>query len=89
VAVSANGTNPPPGAAGGLGVRGRSANNNEAAPMRVLALHPAGGTFARCVSIDGVLETVETALIGPLEAGAVVLVRAGIALARLDTEWAP
>jgi len=57
--------------------------------MRVLALHPACGTLARCVSVDGVLETVQTALIGPLEPGAIVLVHAGIALARLDDEWVP
>lgn len=55
--------------------------------MRVLALDPAGGTLARCAAVDGVLATVETALLGPLETGAIVLVHAGIALARLDLEW--
>jgi hydrogenase maturation factor len=89
VAVSANGTDPPPGAAGGLGVRGRSASDDEGTPMRVLVLHPAGGTRARCVGIDGVAKTVETALVAPLEPGAIVLVRAGLALARLDDEWVP
>jgi hydrogenase maturation factor len=57
--------------------------------MRVLAVDPAGGTLARCVSTDGVLETVETTLLGPLETGAIVLVQAGLALARLDSEWVP
>jgi len=57
--------------------------------MRVLVLHPACGTLARCVSTDGILETVQTALMGPLEPGAVVLVHGGVALARLDDEWAP
>ena len=55
--------------------------------MRVLALDPAGGTRARCAGIDGIARTVETALVGPLERGAVVLVQAGVALARLDTDW--
>jgi len=54
--------------------------------MRVLALHPAGGTLARCAGIDGVPRTVETVLVAPLESGAVVLVKAGLALARLDTD---
>jgi len=55
--------------------------------MRVLALDPAGGSLARCAAADGLLATVETALVGPLETGAIVLVHAGIALARLDLEW--
>lgn len=56
--------------------------------MRVLALDPAGGTLARCAGVDGALQTVETALLAPLDHGAIVLVRGGIALARLDAEWA-
>jgi hypothetical protein len=56
--------------------------------MRVLVL-PAGGTLARCAGTDGIPITVETALISPLEPGASVLVQAGIALTRLDTEWVP
>ena len=55
--------------------------------MRVLAFDPAGGTLARCAGTDGILSTVETALLRPLEPGAIVLVQAGIALARLDAEW--
>jgi hypothetical protein len=57
--------------------------------MRVLALDPAGGTLARCAGTDGIPCTIETALVTPLEAGAIVLAQAGIALARLDAEWAP
>lgn len=57
-------------------------------PMRVLAVARGGGTLARCAGADGVPATVETALIAPLEAGAVVLVHAGVALARLDGDWA-
>jgi NADPH:quinone reductase-like Zn-dependent oxidoreductase len=58
-------------------------------PMRVLVLDPAGGTLARCAGTDCVPTTVETALISPLEPGAIVLVKAGIALVRLDVEWVP
>ncbi|HKG02911.1 MAG TPA: HypC/HybG/HupF family hydrogenase formation chaperone [Conexibacter sp.] len=58
-------------------------------PMRVLALDPAGGTLACCAGTDGIPMTVETALIRPLEPGAIVLVQAGMALARLDAEWVP
>ena len=57
--------------------------------MRVLVLDPGGGTLARCAGADGIPETIETALVWPLEAGAIVLVQAGVALARLDAEWAP
>jgi hydrogenase maturation factor len=57
--------------------------------MRVLALDPGGGTLARCAGTDGIPQTVETALLRPLQTGAVVLVRGGIALAQLDLEWAP
>jgi hydrogenase maturation factor len=73
--------------AGGLEARGRASTSKEAIPMRVLALDPAGSTLARCAGTDGIPKTVETALIGPLEAGAILLVQAGIALARLDLEW--
>lgn len=62
---------------------------DEGTAMRVLALHPRGGSLARCAAADGIPTTVETALVGPLEPGAVVLVHAGVALARLDAEWAP
>ncbi len=62
---------------------------DEGVPMRVLALEARDGTLARCAGADGIPATVETALVGPLEAGAVVLVHAGVALVRLDAEWAP
>jgi hypothetical protein len=57
--------------------------------MRVLALDRGGGTLARCAGTDGIPTTVETALIDPIELGAVVLVHGGIALVRLDAEWEP
>lgn len=57
--------------------------------MRVLICHPGGGTLARCAAIDGTVETVETALLGRLEPGAIVLVHGRVALARLDAEWGP
>ncbi len=69
--------------------RGRSRGGGEGVAMRVLALDPAGGTRARCAGADGIPATVETALLGPLEPGAIVLVHAGVALSRLDAEWAP
>ena len=56
--------------------------------MRVLALDPAGGTLARCAGIDGDSAHGRDRLVGPLEPGAIVLVQAGVALARLDAEWA-
>jgi hydrogenase maturation factor len=71
-------------------MRGRGAPGEEGGmPMRVLVLDPAGGTRARCAGTDGIPVTVETALIRPLEPGAIVLVHAGMAFARLDTEWIP
>lgn len=86
--MSAKGTDPSPGAAGGLRVRGRATHAPQPTPMRVLALAPAGGTLARCAGVDGIPHTVETVLLGPLDAGAIVLVQAGLALVRLDAEWA-
>jgi HupF/HypC family len=73
--------------AGSLGLRGRT-SSAAPRPMRVLALDPSGGTLARCAGVDGIPHTIETALVFPLEPGAIVLVRAGLALARLDAEWA-
>lgn len=87
--MSANGTDPPPGAAGGLGLRGRTTRDEQGTPMRVLALDPAGSTLARCAGTDAIPVTVETALLDAIEPGAVVLVHRGIALARLDAEWVP
>ncbi|HEX4807208.1 MAG TPA: HypC/HybG/HupF family hydrogenase formation chaperone [Conexibacter sp.] len=54
--------------------------------MRVLALDPCGSR-ARCAALDGIPLTIETALVGGLEPGAMVLVQAGVALARLDVDW--
>jgi hydrogenase maturation factor len=62
---------------------------DEGTPMRVLALDPRGGSLARCAGADGSQATVETALVGPLEQGAIVLVHAGVALVQLDAEWGP
>jgi len=56
--------------------------------MRVLVLDPNGGTLACCAGTDGVRATVETALVGPVDPGAILLVHSGVALARLDAEWA-
>ncbi|HEV7773629.1 MAG TPA: HypC/HybG/HupF family hydrogenase formation chaperone [Conexibacter sp.] len=77
------------GTARGLSIRTRVVREEGGMPMRVLALDPAGGTLARCAGTDGIPVTVETALVRPLEPGAVVLVQAGIALVRLDSEWVP
>lgn len=62
---------------------------SDGVPMRVLVREPAGGSLARCTDADGGLATVETALVGAVECGDVVLVHGGVALARLDDEWAP
>ena len=88
--VSAREPHRPAGAARGLGIRTRGVREAGGMPMRVLALDPAGGTLARCAGTDCVPVTVETALVAsPLDPGAIVLVKAGIALARLDAEWVP
>ncbi len=58
-------------------------------PMRVLLREPAGGSLARCADVGGSVATGETALVGAGERGDVVLVHGGVALARLDEEWAP
>ncbi len=62
---------------------------DEGVPMRVLAIDPRGGSLARCAAADGIPLTIETALVGGLEPGAVVLVHAGVALVRIDAEWTP
>lgn len=88
--VSVDKSDPRRGAARRLRVPDRDVPGKlSGTPMRVLALAPAHGTLARCAGGDGVPVTVETALIRPLEPGAIVLVQGGIALARLDTEWIP
>jgi len=87
--VSAYEGDRPRAMAPGRGATHRRDGQQDATPMRVLALDPAGGTRARCAGADGIPTTVETALVKPLELGAIVLVQAGIALARLDTEWVP
>jgi hydrogenase maturation factor len=86
--VSVDKSDPRRGVDRALAVRGRDTTGEASGmPMRVLALDPAGSTRARCAGIDGIAVTVETALISPIEPGAIVLVQAGIALARLDAEW--
>jgi hydrogenase maturation factor len=84
--VSVHGPDPP-----GTSARGRlrraAGREDEGVPMRVLALDPAGGSLARCAGTDGIPRTVETALVGRLEPGAIVLVHSGVALVRLDAEW--
>ena len=82
---------PPPVAAAchNLGAQHCITCADEGTPMRVLACEAGGGTLARCAGADGIPATVETALVGPLDAGAIVLVHAGVALVRLDAEWAP
>jgi HupF/HypC family len=88
--VGVHKSDPRRGAVAALGARGRDAPGEAGGmPMRVLALGRAGSTRARCAGADGIPVTVETALIRPLELGAVLLVQAGVALARLDTEWVP
>jgi len=87
--VSAREPDRPAGTAHGLGIRTRVVREEGGSLMRVLALDPAGGTLARCAGTDCLPVTVETALVCPLEPGAIVLVKAGIALVRLDTEWVP
>jgi hydrogenase maturation factor len=56
-------------------------------PMRVL-LTARGSTLARCAGSDGIPATVETALVRPIEPGAILLVHSGVALVRLDAECA-
>lgn len=78
---------------------GGGARSDEAAPdaahaqggvaMRVLVREPTGGSRARCACAQGIVRTVETALVAPVQRGDVLLVHAGIALARLDVEWEP
>lgn len=87
--VSGRERDPSGGALRSAGPRGPDACGQGGTPMRVLALDPAGGTVACCAGIDAVPAVVETALIGPLEPGAIVLVKGGVALARLDAELAP
>lgn len=61
---------------------------DDGVPMRVLAREPDGGSLARCSTAAGDVCTVETALVGEVDHGDVVLVHAGVALVRLDAEWA-
>jgi hydrogenase maturation factor len=53
--------------------------------MRVLAVDEARG-LALCAARDGSHQSVETALVEPVEAGDALLVHAGTALTRLDAE---
>jgi HupF/HypC family len=87
--VSVSKPDPPGGTAGGFAVSRGGAPEQSGTPMRVLALHPSGSTLARCAGPDGIPLTVETALVQPIEPGAILLVQAGLALVRLDAEWVP
>jgi hypothetical protein len=87
--VSVSKPDPSGGSAGGIASRYGHTSEQGGTPMRVLVMHPSGSTLARCAGPDGIPVTVETALISPLEPGAIVLVQAGLALVRLDTEWVP
>lgn len=78
-----------PAACHDLGSRHCATCADEGVPMRVLAAPLAGGSLVRCAAADGMVATVETALVGQVEHGDLVLVHAGVALARLDEEWAP
>lgn len=67
----------------------RNACDHDASvPMRVLVLDHRGGTLARCAGADGIPATIETALVRPVEPGAILLVQSGVALLRLDEELA-
>jgi hydrogenase maturation factor len=55
---------------------------DEGIEMRVLALGPDG--LAQCTDEHGRQDEVETALVSPVAAGDMVLVHAGVAIARLD-----
>jgi len=52
--------------------------------VRVEVLRLDGPERARCLADHGWIETVETALVGPVRPGDVLLVHAGVALVRLD-----
>ena len=54
-------------------------------PMTVVRLDESRG-LALCEDADGSHHTVETALVEPLDAGRVVLVHAGVAIAALAAE---
>jgi hydrogenase assembly chaperone HypC/HupF len=58
---------------------------DEGVPMTVVRLDESRG-LALCEDADGARHTVETALVGLLASGRVVLVHAGVAIAALDAE---
>ncbi len=60
--------------------------SDEGIPMRVL--EAGADALAACVDDDGRREQVMTDLVGAVEPGDVVLVHAGVALARLQDEVA-
>jgi hydrogenase maturation factor len=55
--------------------------------MRVLRVDERRG-LALCVADDGSRSTVEIELVGPVEAGASILVHAGVALVKLEHQAA-
>ena len=57
--------------------------------MRVLALDPPAARSRAAPAPTAFRGRSRRRCVGPLEPGAIVLVQAGIALARLDAEWAP
>jgi hydrogenase assembly chaperone HypC/HupF len=59
---------------------------DEGIEMRVLSLAADG--LAACVDAGGRQDEVETALVAPVAAGDLVLVHAGVAIARLEREEA-
>jgi hydrogenase assembly chaperone HypC/HupF len=60
---------------------------DEAVPMTVVRIDEERG-LALCADAAGASHTVETALVGPVAAGRVVLVHAGVAIASLADEAA-
>ena len=55
--------------------------------MRVLMVEPESG-LACCAGVEGTARTVETLLVAPVAPGDVLLVQGGVALVRLDDEFA-
>jgi hydrogenase maturation factor len=61
--------------------------SDEGVPMRVLEVDAVGG-LARCRDPEGACSDVEVALVDPVGPGDALLVHAGVALARLESEEA-
>jgi hydrogenase maturation factor len=58
------------------------------AAMRVLLVEGDSG-LACCAGVEGTARMIETTLVAPVMPGDVLLVHGGIALVRLDDEFAP